>query len=468
MLCVSLALVAIIGLVFGVLNFHRDLFFIATVEVVVFICCIIILLFVYLRPNYFSLASTIFVVMSFTFGVIASGTQQAHPTIFIWTGLGPLFAFFLLGARMGFMFSAFTVPLCVILFINSHPNLPPVAYLNVIIFILWVVALSLYYEITRADTEAALIRDEEALRKSEERFKQLAEVFPETIFEADIEGHVTYANKHSLEQFGYTDEDLANGLNIFNLVVPGDRDKVLRWIKEKFQGIDRGYLDYQALRKDGSTFYIMGFTVPMMVNGTSVGVRGFILDMTERRQAEEKIKHLATHDALTDLPSLSLAKDRLGMAISLARRNRTAVAVMFIDLDGFKIVNDSFGHEAGDYVLKQVAQRMLSCVRESDTVSRVGGDEFLLIATGIHAPENASQIAEKVVHLLSQPIIFDKEQAVVGTSIGIALYPDDSEDMVQLIKQADEAMYRIKKAGKNGFCFINTALNNFYKEEGKF
>ncbi len=396
--------------------------------------------------------------MSFTFGVIASAIEQAHPTIFIWTGLGPLFAFFLLGARMGFFFSAFTVPLCVILFINSHPNLPPVAYLNVIIFILWVVALALYYEITRAYTENALIRDQEALRKSEERFKQLAEVFPETIFEADMEGHVTYANKHGLEQFGYTEEDIANGLNIFNLVAPDDRDRMRSRIKEKFQGIGRGYIDYYALKKDGSTFPAIGFSAPITVDGISVGLRGFVLDDTERKKAEEKIKHLASHDLLTDLPSLSLANDRLGMAISLARRNKTAVALMFIDLDGFKSVNDSLGHDAGDYVLKQVAQRLLSCVRESDTVARVGGDEFLIIANGIHAPENASQIAEKIISTVSQPIIFDGEQAVVGTSIGIALYPDDGEEMKQLIKDADEAMYRIKKAGKNGFCFINTTL----------
>ena len=171
LLCVSLVLVAIIGLVFGVLNFHRGLFFIATVEVVVFISCVMILLLVYLRPKYFSLACIIFVVMPFTFGVIASGTKQAHLTIFIWTGLGPLMAFFLLGARMGFFFSVFTVPICVILFINSHPNLPPVAYLNVIIFILWVVALSMYYEITRADTEAALMRDIEERHKKEEELR---------------------------------------------------------------------------------------------------------------------------------------------------------------------------------------------------------------------------------------------------------------------------------------------------------
>ena len=181
MLCISLVLVAIIGLIFSVLNFRRGLFLIATVEVVVFISCIMILLFVYLRPNHFSFASKIFVVMSFTFGVIASAIEQAHPTIFIWTGLGPLFAFFLLGARVGFMFSAFTVPICVILFINSHPNLPSVAYFNVIIFILWVVALSLYYEITRANTEKALIRDIKERHQKEEELLVINQNLQEAI-----------------------------------------------------------------------------------------------------------------------------------------------------------------------------------------------------------------------------------------------------------------------------------------------
>ncbi|MBP1711606.1 MAG: Response regulator containing a CheY-like receiver domain and a domain, partial [Deltaproteobacteria bacterium] len=151
--------------------------------------------------------------------------------------------------------------------------------------------------------------------------------------------------------------------------------------------------------------------------------------------------------------------DRLSLALNMARRYKKAVAVMFIDLDGFKDVNDTLGHDAGDYVLQQVAQRMLSCVRETDTVTRIGGDEFLIIATEINTPDNAAQIAEKVIHLASKPVIFKGQQVVVGASIGIALFPDDGKDMEQLIKKADEAMYRIKKAGKSGFCFINTKVN---------
>jgi len=173
-----------------------------------------------------------------------------------------------------------------------------------------------------------------------------------------------------------------------------------------------------------------------------------------RKEGEEEIKHLATHDALTDLPTLTLARDRLAMVMSLARRNKTAVAVMFIDLDGFKSINDNLGHEAGDYLLIRTAQRLLACVRESDTVARVGGDEFLIIASGIHAPENALQIAERVISLISQPIIFKRKQTVVGSaSVGIACYPYDSEEMEILIKKAEEAMYRMKQSGKKEFFF---------------
>ena len=174
-----------------------------------------------------------------------------------------------------------------------------------------------------------------------------------------------------------------------------------------------------------------------------------------RREAEEQIRHMATHDGLTDLPTMRLATDRLSMSILRARRNKTQTAVMFVDLDGFKTVNDTLGHEAGDYVLKEIAGRFLSCVRESDTVARVGGDEFLVIAGGIHAPENASRIAENILRSVPRPVLFNGSPAVVGASIGIALYPDNGDDMEQLIRASDQAMYRVKKGGKNGFCFAD-------------
>jgi diguanylate cyclase (GGDEF)-like protein len=181
-------------------------------------------------------------------------------------------------------------------------------------------------------------------------------------------------------------------------------------------------------------------------------------EIAERKKTEEKIEHMATHDSLTDLPTLKLAEDRLAMAMGLASRHKEMVAVMFIDLDDFKTVNDSLGHKAGDYLLKQVAGRLLSCVRKTDTIARVGGDEFLLIATELKSSDDAEQIAKEVLQLASQPVTIEGQKAAVSASIGIAFYPDHSENIDQLIKLADEAMYRIKNSGKNGFGFANKAI----------
>lgn len=180
-------------------------------------------------------------------------------------------------------------------------------------------------------------------------------------------------------------------------------------------------------------------------------------DITERKRTEEKIRHMATHDGLTDLPSLRLAKDRLAMAMGMARRKKTAAAVMFTDLDGFKAINDTYGHDVGDEVLREVANRFCSCVRETDTVARVGGDEFLMVITELQSPENAAKIAEKMIRLVSQPIMIKGRQASVGASIGIALFPRDGDNIDRLIKLADEAMYSIKNSGKNGYRFASTA-----------
>ncbi|PKN85573.1 MAG: hypothetical protein CVU51_08580 [Deltaproteobacteria bacterium HGW-Deltaproteobacteria-1] len=181
------------------------------------------------------------------------------------------------------------------------------------------------------------------------------------------------------------------------------------------------------------------------------------------KTSEAERKKMAAHDdLLVDLPGIRLAKDRLSVSIRRARRDNNLTAVMFVDLNDFKTITDTLGDDAGEHVLKQVVKRLLSCVRESDTVALGGADEFLVIANGIHTPENASQIARNIIHLVSQPVFFDGEPAVVGTNIAIALCPYDGEDMDQLIRQADRAMCRIKKTGTNGYCFINDTVNNLW------
>jgi diguanylate cyclase (GGDEF)-like protein/PAS domain S-box-containing protein len=284
----------------------------------------------------------------------------------------------------------------------------------------------------------------------------------EGILGVDLQGNHTFVNSAAAKMLGYKSEELIgrpshstwHHTKADGSPYPQEECEILSAFRE--ETVHRVSTEV-FWRKDGTSFPVEYASTPVYEQGQTAGVVVTFADITERKKTEEEIQHLATHDLLTDLPSLGLARDRLSSAINMARRYKKAVALMFVDLDGFKTVNDTLGHDAGDYVLQQVALRLLSCVRETDTVARLGGDEFLIIATEINAPENASQIAEKVIQTVSRPIIFKKRQAIVGASIGIALFPDHGEDMNQLIKQADKAMYSVKNAGKNGFRFANAA-----------
>jgi diguanylate cyclase (GGDEF)-like protein/PAS domain S-box-containing protein len=302
---------------------------------------------------------------------------------------------------------------------------------------------------------------EETLLESEERFRAITNSANEAITMMDNDGNISYWNPAAHRILGYTREE-AIGKNLHELIAPERFRPAYLAAFSEFQKTGQGNaigktLELAARRKDGQEIDIALSLSAVKIKEEWHSV-GIIQDITERKKAEEQIKHLATHDLLTDLPSMGLAKDRLFVALNMARRYKKAVALLFVDLDGFKAVNDTLGHDAGDYVLKQVAKRLLSCVRETDTVARFGGDEFLIIATEINAPKNAAQIAEKAIQLVSQPIIFNGQQVVVGTSIGIALFPEHGENMDQLIQQADKAMYKVKNAGKNGFSFVNSAI----------
>ncbi len=282
-------------------------------------------------------------------------------------------------------------------------------------------------------------------------------------WEWNVQTGQTVFNERWAELIGYRLEELAPvSIDTWTRFVHPDDLKTSGELLERHFNKELPYYECEARmrHRDGSWVWVLdrGKVVTWADDGKPLFVSGTHQDITARKLAEEKIRHMATHDGLTDLPSLSLAKDRLSMALGMARRHKNLTAVMFIDLDGFKAVNDTLGHDAGDDMLKQAAQRLLACIRETDTVARVGGDEFLIIATGLHSSDDAAQIAEKAIRLVSQPVTLNGKQAVVGASIGIALYPDQAEDIDQLIKQADQAMYRIKNTGKNGFCFANPAI----------
>ena len=176
-------------------------------------------------------------------------------------------------------------------------------------------------------------------------------------------------------------------------------------------------------------------------------------EVSVRRQAEEKMRHMASHDDLTKLPNRALMFDRLDVSIRRSHREKRLCAVAFIDLDGFKAVNDTMGHEAGDRLLCAVADGLLQCVRETDTVARIGGDEFVLVLPDLHTRENAEMVAKRVIEILSQPIDVGNGKAAIGASIGISIFPEDNKDPEVLLKLADEAMYKVKGKGKNDFAF---------------
>jgi diguanylate cyclase (GGDEF)-like protein/PAS domain S-box-containing protein len=182
-------------------------------------------------------------------------------------------------------------------------------------------------------------------------------------------------------------------------------------------------------------------------------------EIVERRQAEARVHHMAYHDSLTGLPNRALLSDRLDRAMLAAQRSERKLAVMFIDLDRFKTINDSLGHMTGDQLLKEVASRLCRAVRASDTVARLGGDEFVVLVPGIRAVEEASNVAEKIIEALSESFPLEGRNLHITPSIGICVYPDDGEDVETLMRHADAAMYHAKASGRNNYQFFKEAMN---------
>ena len=216
---------------------------------------------------------------------------------------------------------------------------------------------------------------------------------------------------------------------------------------------ERGITDereWTFIRKDGSDL-----PVQLMVSalkdhaGETIGFLSISYDLTERKRADEYIYHAANHDPLTGLPTRTLLRDRLDVAIERAKRSQDSLAVMIVDLDDFKRVNDSLGHQAGDTMLCEVAQRLRGCVRKSDTVARMGGDEFVVLLTDMNSPSDAEEIGAKLLEAISRPLRIGRHDVTVTASIGISMFPDGG-DIDTLFKNADLAMYRVKARGRNG------------------
>lgn len=293
-------------------------------------------------------------------------------------------------------------------------------------------------------------KTEEALIESEDKFRTLADQSPNMVF-INKGGRIVYANKRCTEVMGYTREEFYDqDFDFLKLIALEERDLVRNNFKKHINGIELDPYEYTLITKFGEEIAAIVTTRLMNYEGEAA-ILGTVTDITERKRAEERLTYIATHDSLTGLPNRSLFYDRLQHAVHNAKRNGLGVAVAFLDLDGFKSVNDTYGHEKGDFLLQDVANRLNSCVRESDSVARLGGDEFTFIFEKVHQPSDALTIAEKIIDSLSQPFKINGELVYITASIGISLYPGDGEETSELIKKADTAMYAAKDLAQNSY-----------------
>ena len=277
----------------------------------------------------------------------------------------------------------------------------------------------------------------------------------EGIITIDINGIIDYINPAAEQIFGYISYDIL-GKNI-NMLIPElyykDWDNL--YTNDKF--IDAN-IELIGHRNDDSTLPIE-ITISKFYVEEKCFFTIILRDITERKRYEETIRYQAFYDSLTTLPNRLLLKERMILEISHAKHTNESLAIMYLDLDRFKLINDTLGHDIGDKLLKEVALRLKKCVQSSDTVARIGGDEFVILLPGITHKESIGKVANKILEAIREPLIIDTHQLYLSISIGVTIYPDDSEDDETLLTNADVAMYRAKEEGKNNFQLYTPALN---------
>ncbi|MCK9391585.1 MAG: PAS domain S-box protein [Syntrophales bacterium] len=302
-------------------------------------------------------------------------------------------------------------------------------------------------------------RVEEALRESEMKYRLVVDNMVDVITITDMNLRFTYVSPSIMRLRGFTVAEVMEQ-TLEQVMTPESLQIVAKAFEEEMK-LDAGgtvdplrslILELEQYRKDGSIVLIESHMSFLRDEAQKVvGIISLNRDITDRKQAEEKIRQLAYHDTLTGLPNRKLFSDRLGIALAQAQRNQKGVAVTMIDLDNFKDVNDTLGHDVGDLLLKAAAARLSAALRKGDTVARFGGDEFVLILPDLKGIEDVIQVAQKIVDSFRTPFLIDTHQLIVTTSIGIAVYPHDGTDNDILLKNADKAMYQAKQTGRDQY-----------------
>ena len=312
---------------------------------------------------------------------------------------------------------------------------------------------------------AVASREQQALRDTNRFAREIIDNAGEGIVVYDSELRYLIWNRFMEDLTGLAAKDVA-GKSALELFPHIREQQVDEMIRRAAAGETVAAPDTQfAIPQTGRTGWVSAVYRPHLdANGKIVGVIGLIRDITERKSAEQQIEYQAYHDALTGLANRRLFQEHLSLALALAQRRHSFVAVLFLDLDHFKVINDSLGHSVGDALLKQVAKRLRHAVREGDTVARVGGDEFTIVLQEIGRPDEAAAVAKKVIRTVADPIEVNGHKLYVTTSIGVTVYPRDGEDAETLLKNADAAMYRAKGEGRNCYQMATSELNRTTQE----
>ncbi len=303
---------------------------------------------------------------------------------------------------------------------------------------------------------------EEALRESEALWSFALEGGGDCVWDWNLLTNEVLLSKGGKGMFGFAEDEIGNTMPEWNARVhPEDIARLLVHIGDFFrEKQDRFAAEYRVRCKDGNWKWILtrGMVAHRSDDGTVVRMIGTHTDLTERKQAEETIQRQANYDALTQLPNRRLFRDRLEQTIRSSKRDHSPFVLMLIDLDHFKEVNDTMGHDAGDFLLVDAAQRIQHCMRDSDTVARMGGDEFVVILPDIDDTASIERIAQAIIEKLAAPFLLGEEKAFISASIGITLYPNDAGSMETLLKNADQAMYVAKNLGRNRFSYFTPVL----------
>ena len=318
---------------------------------------------------------------------------------------------------------------------------------------------------TRPDRRSHSRRRMDALHANEQAFRALVQHSQDIITLHDEKGVTLYESPSAARVLGY-EPGVLIGRVPFESIHPKD----LKRTRTAFERLLQGEGSAQPL--EFRFRHARGHWINLEALGSNqlnhAGIQGVVLtsrDVTERKQAEARATYLAHHDSLTGLPNRLLMQDRLNQAITQARRSGGQVALMFIDLDRFKLVNDSFGHVIGDTLLKQVARRLTDCLRDTDTVARLGGDEFTIMLPDVASPQGAGEVAERILSEFAQPFSEAEQELFVSASIGISLFPRDAAVPEDLVSHADTAMYSAKDSGRNNYCYFTEGLNHEVRQK---